>query len=232
MMPMTRMLVAFTLAVVMLSPGAGAQTSPASAAVHVVTYIDIAPEYFARARPLLLHYRDIAAKSAGSAAISLFQEFSRPGRIVVRETWADQQAFDAHGKSQAATALAAGLKPFELAPPDQRVHLDFGSGAGAAIATGSAIHVFSHVDVPPPRQGDLEPMLKALQAASLKVPTAVRFEVLQQSNRKNHFTVAETWANRNAFEVQAQSSEQRNFRKNLGPMLGALYDQRLYRTLR
>lgn len=203
-----------------------------AAAVHVVTYLDLAPESVAKAKPLLQLYRDASAKSSGSAGVDIFQEIGRPGRIVVRETWADQKAFEAQGKSAASSALTSGLKSFELAPPDQRVHLDFASGAGPAKAASGAVHVFTHVDVPPPRQGDLEPMLKSVQAASVKAATSIRFDVLQQSSRKNHFTVVETWSNRKALDAQALAPAQRDFRNKLGPMLGALYDQRLYRALK
>jgi quinol monooxygenase YgiN len=212
-----------------LMTSANAQSA---SAVHVVTYLDIAPDSVAKAKPLLQLYRDAAGKSNGSEGIDVFQEIGRPGRIVVREAWADQKAFEAHGKSQAATVLAGGLKPFEVAPADQRVHIDFTSGAGPARAASGAVHVFSHVDVPPPRQGDLEPMLKAVQAASIKEATSVRFDVLQQASRKNHFTVVEAWSSRKALEAQAMAPAQRAFRDKLGPMLGALYDQRLYRAIR
>lgn len=232
MLHLTRMLGALVVVLLMVgAPMTNAKAQTATA-VLVVTYLDIAPDNMAKAKPLLQLYRDASVKSTGSAGAELFQEIGRPGRIVVRETWADQKAFEAHGKSQAATALATGLKPLELAPPDQRIHLDFASGAGSAKAASGAVHVFSHVDVPPPRQGDLEPMLRAVQAASVKAATSVRFDVLQQSSRKNHFTVVETWSSRKALDAQALAPAQRDFRDKLGPMLGALYDQRLYRALR
>lgn len=229
----TRTLLALVVAALLTPRIAAAQ----SGAVHVVTYLDIAPAQVAKARPLLQAYRAAVGKAQGSAGVELFQEIGRPGRIVVRETWMDQRAFDVHGKADAATALAAGLKPLALAPPDQRVHLDFASGAGPAKgsqtqAAGRAVHVFSHVDVPPPRQSELEPLLRAVQAESLKAPASVRFDVLQQSSRKNHFTVVEGWADRKALDVQELSTAQRAFRDKLGPMLGALYDQRLYRAMR
>lgn len=229
MVSLLRLLLAFSVAAMLSMTSSSAQTA---VAVHVVIYLDIAPGKVGKARPLLQLYTAAAAKEAGSGGVSLLQEIGRPGRIVIRETWVDQMAFEAHGKAQSAVALATCLKPLELAPADQRVHIDFASGSGSAKAGSSAVHVFTHVDVPPPRQSELEPMLRTLQAASIKASSSVLFDVLQQASRKNHFTVVEAWVNRKALDAQAVAPAQRDFRDKLGPMLGALYDQRLYRTLR
>ena len=57
------------------------------------------------------------------------------------------------------------------------------------------------------------------------------YEITQQANRANHFTVIEMWADPKAYEAHVLASHTRQFRDKLGPMLGALYDERLYRTL-
>ena len=206
--------------------------APSATAVHVVTYLDIAPAQMKQAGPLLQKYRVASRAEAGNTGVELFQEIGRSGRIVVRETWADQKSFDGHGKAASATTLEAALKSLQLAPADQRIHLAFAAGNGPAKASGSTVYVFTHVDVPPPRQAELEPLLRQVQSESAKVAPAVRFDVLQQANRKNHFTVVEGWQNRKALDVQATSGTQREFRTKLGAMLGALYDQRLYKLMK
>ena len=208
-----------------------AMTTADAQSVHVVTYLDLAPAQITKATPLLRQYQTTGRKAQGNTGVELFQEIGRPGRIVLRETWADQKAFEANGKA-AAAALETALKPLQTAPADQRVHLDFASGSGPAKPAGATVYVFTHVDVPPPRQGDLEPMLRQIQAASVKTATSVRYDVLQQSSRKNHFTVVEAWTGLTTFEAQAMSEVQREYRNKLGSMLGALYDQRLYRLLK
>ena len=219
-------MVVATLATVLAMTTADAQS------VHVVTYLDLAAGQIAKATPLLRQYQTAGRKAQGNAGVELFQEIGRPGRIVVRETWADQKAFEANGKAAATSALEVGLKPLQTAPADQRVHLDFASGSGPAKSAGATVYVFTHVDVPPPRQGDLEPMLRQIQAASVKTATSVRYDVLQQSSRKNHFTVVEAWTGISTLDAQAMSDAQREYRNKLGAMLGALYDQRLYRVLK
>ena len=209
-----------------------AMTTADAQSVHVVTYLDLAPAQINKATPLLRQYQAAGRKAHGNTGVELFQEIGRPGRIVVRETWADQKAFETTGKAAASSALESGLKPLQTAPADQRVHLDFASGSGPAKPAGATVYGFTHVDVPPPRQGDLEPMLRQIQAASIKTATSVRYDVLQQSSRKNHFTVVEAWTGLKTLEAQAMSDAQREYRNKLGTMLGALYDQRLYKLLK
>jgi hypothetical protein len=52
-----------------------------------------------------------------------------------------------------------------------------------------AIVVVTHVDVPPPFKDTVVPMLQQLAEASRKDAGNQRFEVQQQANRPNHFTV-------------------------------------------
>lgn len=59
----------------------------------------------------------------------------------------------------------------------------------------------------------------------------IRYEVLQQANRVNHFTVVEEWTSRKMFDAHVIAAHTRAFRKQLLPMEGALYDERLYESL-
>jgi quinol monooxygenase YgiN len=59
----------------------------------------------------------------------------------------------------------------------------------------------------------------------------VRYEIVQQTNRPNHFTVIEIWASREALDAHGMAPHVREFRDKLAPMSGALYDERLYETV-
>ena len=74
-------------------------------------------------------------------------------------------------------------------------------------------------------------MQKALAAAARKDDGNLWFDVLQQTNRPNHFTVVEAWADRTAFDAHVMAAHTRLFREQLAPMNGALYDERLYAAL-
>ncbi len=60
----------------------------------------------------------------------------------------------------------------------------------------------------------------------------LQFDVWQQVGRPNHFTVVESWNTRGAFDLHQMQKETREFRGKLAPMLGALYDERLYKPLK
>jgi quinol monooxygenase YgiN len=158
------------------------------------------------------------------------QELGRANRFVVLEIWKDQSALDAHGKSAGTATFHDKLKAVQNAPYDERVHNAFNVGPNEATAK-RAVFVVSHVDVPPPKKDDVIAALNPLADASRKGSGNLRFEVVQQTSRPNHFTVIEAWSNQKAFDAARSNGAQRQFRDKLGPMLGALYDERLYRPL-
>ena len=59
----------------------------------------------------------------------------------------------------------------------------------------------------------------------------MRYDIVQQTNRPNHFTVVEIWRSRADYEANSMSAHQRDFRDKLAQMTGALYDERLYEVL-
>ena len=133
--------------------------------------------------------------------------------------------------------------------PDERdvsgVHSHESSGALNHGAKGSAgayiafrarnsrgtVAVVTHVDVPPPSKDQAAALLTRLAEASRNDEGNLRYEVLQQTNRLNHFTLVETWRSRQAFDANGMSPHQREFRDKLAQMTGALYDERLYESL-
>ena len=88
----------------------------------------------------------------------------------------------------------------------------------------------THVDVIPPRKDDGLAALQALGDAARAEPGHVRFEVVQQTNRPNHFTVVEIWKDAKAAETHSMTEATRRFRDALGPMSGALYDERFFKA--
>jgi quinol monooxygenase YgiN len=74
-------------------------------------------------------------------------------------------------------------------------------------------------------------MLKKLADDTRKDSNSLRFEAWQQNNRANHFTVTEIWKDRTAVDAHIVAAPTRDFREKLGPMSGALYDERLYQSV-
>jgi quinol monooxygenase YgiN len=204
---------------------------PPSGPIHVATYVEVAPSSANAGIALLKQYRDASRKEDGNMRVEVAQELGRANRLVVLEIWKDQAAFEAHGKSAATTALRDKLKGIHAGPYDERVHRGFSVGPTDMAKAGAAVYVVSHVDVPPPRREECEAALRTLADESRKGAGNMRFEVDQQTNRPNHFTVVEVWKDRKAYDGRTTAGPQRTFRDKLGPMLGALYDERLYKAV-
>ena len=99
-----------------------------------------------------------------------------------------------------------------------------------SAAGAGAFCTVTHVDVPPPRREETEVLLKALAEQSRHDDGNLRFDVFQQlAPRTNHFTVFALWNDEKAFAAHESRPATRQFREALGPMLGAPYDERLFR---
>jgi quinol monooxygenase YgiN len=209
---------------------ANAQAQPPAGPIYVAVYAEVGTSAVKDGTALLKQYRDAVRGEDGNIGAYIAQEVSRANRFLILEIWKDQAAFDAHGKSTATTALAEEFKAIQNAPLDVRVHNGMAVVDSPAAGT-DALVVASHVDVPPPRKDELVAALTPLAEQSRKVAGNQRFEVWQQTNRPNHFTVVEAWRGQRAYDARGSAAPQRTFRDKLGPMLGALYDERLYRII-
>ena len=89
----------------------------------------------------------------------------------------------------------------------------------------------THVDVMPAKRTMPPTRSSSSPTQSRKQSGNLRFDVWRQTSRPNHFTVIEAWANRGAFDLHQMQKDTREFRIKLGPMLGALYDERLYKPM-
>jgi (4S)-4-hydroxy-5-phosphonooxypentane-2,3-dione isomerase len=216
------------------APAARAQAPPPviEGNVYAVIYVEVRPPSTAAGLALLERYREATRRHDGHLRVEIVQRIGQPHQLVVLEVWRDQKAFEAHGAQPATTEAREKLGAIRNAPLDQRVHgaLAVGPITGAP-APRDAVHVVTHVDVIPPRKDDAVAALKRLAEASRREPGNLRFEVVQQANRPNHFTVVEIWRDASAVEAHSMTPATREFRDALGTMTGALYDERLYRAL-
>jgi quinol monooxygenase YgiN len=215
-----------TLAIAMTG---GAQAQDANA-VHVVTYIEVKPSAKKEASIVLRALRQASRKDEGNRRTDVLESISRSGQFVILTAWRDQKALDAHMAAAPTKDARDKLHALRNSPADDRIHN--GLSLAAAEASRRPFYVVTHVDVPPPRKDECVDMLKKLADDSRKDDGNLRYDVVQQSNRPNHFTVIEVWKNRKAFEAHSMAAHVRDFRDKLTPMSGALYDERLYRTLK
>ncbi len=198
--------------------------------LYVATYVELLPTAAGKGLSLLKAYRDASRKDAGIMRLEVVQRLDRPNQFVILGVWKDKSAFDAHMATAHGKDLGDKLKPLFASPNDQRQH-NVLTVAASKQAGRRAIFVVTHVDVPPPSKDAVIPMLRQLAADGRKDTGNVRFDVWQQTNRPNHFTVIETWSSRKAYDAHISAEHTRQFRTKLTPMTGALYDERLYRPV-
>jgi len=199
-------------------------------AVYLVSYVDVLPNAATSAAALLEHYRDASRKESGNMRFDVLQEIGRPNRFAVVEIWNDKAASEAHAKAASASEFVEKLKAIENAPPDVRI-LGGLNAAPLKAANASAVYAVTHVDVIPPSKDDCIALLAAMSTDTRNEPGNIGYDVLQQANRSNHFTVFEAWASKEALDAHAMTEHTRAFRHKLSPMEGALYDERFYKAL-
>ena len=199
--------------------------APDPSPLYVVTYVELKPTAKSDALGLLKSYRQAARSAQGNLRAEVVQHASRPGQFVILSAWKDKAAYDAHAAGEA-KELREKLSALRNSPLDDRFHNSLSVG-GWDEARG-ALYVVTHVDVIPPRKDDAVALLKTLGDTARKADGNLRYEIVQQTNRPNHFTVVETWKSRKDFDAHTMAPEVREFRDKLTPMSGALYDERLY----
>ena len=217
----------FAMAVLAAAATAHAQEG----GVYVVTYVDVMPSSVAAGATLLKQYRDASRKEDGSLRVEVLQEIGRPNRLAVLEVWKDKPARDAHVAAASTVQFRDKLKPIANAPYDERINSGLYLGPAQGKATKDAVYVLTHVDVVPPSKDACMALLKDMSTDTPKDAGYLRYEVLQQPNRPNHFTVAETWSGAEGLDGHAMAPHTRAFREKLAPMAGALYDERFYKDL-
>jgi quinol monooxygenase YgiN len=225
--PIIGMVIAMLMATAALVPPAHAQGN----AVYLATYIEVMPNAVAPGAALLKQYRDASSKEDGNLRAIALAEIERPNRFVIVETWRDKAALDAHSQSAATSKFRDKLKPIADAPYDERITNALYVTQGKNESQSGALYVLTHVDVIPAGKDDCMAALKAMSVDTAGDAGNISYEALQQANRGNHFTVIEAWTNRKALDAHAMAAHTRAFREKISPMAGALYDERIYKTL-
>lgn len=213
---------------------AAAQASgTGNAAVYVVSYIEVVPGSERAVIALLGQYRDAARKESGNLRLEVLQQSGRPDHFAILETWKDQKVFEAHAMAIRTTQFRDTLQPFRASPYDERLHGPLAIGSMPVSRTDGATYVLTHADAAGggPARDEAIALLKGLADASRRDAGNVDFEVLQQSGRLNHATIVETWKDQKAFEAHRTAAHTRQFREKFQPLSGALYDERLYKSL-
>jgi len=212
------------------TPAPAPTPTPIEGNVYTVIYVEVMPTSKSDATVVLRRYRDAARKEGGNLRCEIAQRIDQPHQFVILSIWKDQKSWEAHGKGAASMEMREKIAAVRNAPTDERVHIGLSIGPIDTSVRG-AVYVATHVDVIPPRKDDGVAALKRLGDESRRADGNLRFEVVQQINRQNHFTVVEIWKEPKAAEAHSMAPATREFRDKLATMTGALYDERMYRAI-
>jgi quinol monooxygenase YgiN len=228
------------IAAVALAFGAGGMPSlrAQETSAYIVTYIEAAPATAAQAAQLVDRYAVAGREAAGNLRFEALQRIDRPNQFAFVSVWKDQQAAQSYAASEATKQFHDKLQPLLSAPVDERPYTGLeGVSTGAVGPAASAhdnkgaVYVITHVDIIPPKKDDGLAALKEVSGPSRGESGNLRYEILQQNSRPNHFTVMESWRNREAFAAHEVAAHTRKLRDLLSPLQGALYDERLYTAM-
>jgi quinol monooxygenase YgiN len=201
--------------------------------MYVATYVEVQPASVRQGAELVTRYATAARMQQGNVRAQALQELGQSNHFIIIEAWEDQPAFVTHGKAAHTLEFQERLKPIQRSPYDQRLHRGFVVDPMPLDGGRNAVYVVTHVDVPGGRRQEAEALLRRLQESSLRDAGRVRYDVYQQVEpRTNHFKVVAGWNSRTAFDAYGGTAHWLQFREALGPMLGALYDERLYQSIR
>jgi quinol monooxygenase YgiN len=196
--------------------------------LYVVSYIEAAPASQGQVVTMLKQLAD-ASRKEGAVRFEILQRTTEPNQFLILEIWKDQRALDTHTGAAHARQFREQVAPMLLAPIDDRLCI---AATVAPLREGrGTVYVVTHVDVPPGSRTATMASLQALAERSRTEPGNVRFDAVFQKDRTNHFTVIDVWSDQKSGDNHQVASSTRTFRMQLAPMLGALYDQRVYKPL-
>ncbi len=203
-----------------------------SGPLYIVTYFDVAPTAAQQPATLAREYAAASRKDDANVGFQVFEEIGRPNRLAILEAWRDKKAYEANGEAAGAAAFRDKLQPLLISGTGARFLGGLSVAAPAARPGPETVYVLTHVDVPPQQKEQAIELVKALAAAGRKDAGNLWFDVLQQNDRPNHFTLFEGWRDRKAFDASIMAAHTKEFRQKLNPLEGALYDERLYEVVR
>jgi quinol monooxygenase YgiN len=221
-----------TLAVLPLAAASPARAQDAvNPTLYIVSYIEAAPAAKGQVVTLLRQLADASRKETGVMRFEVLQRTEPSNQFVILEVWKDQDGRDAHVASAHSKKFGSELAPHLIAPVDERLCVAASVAPLPPMDEPAALLVVTHVDVGPPGRDKTAVALKELADSSRKDAGNLRFDVVHQKARTNHFTVIEAWKDQESDDAHALAAHTREFRATLGPLTGALYDQRRYKAL-
>jgi len=215
-----------------IAPAFGQTTAAPAvpAATNRLVYVEVAPAEATRVAAALKEYRRAAMNAIGALRIDVLQQIGRENHFAIYESWRDNAALEGHRSAAETRKLEQVLQAARVSPMDERLLTPVGLPSATASGTGS-IYVVTHADSVPPQRDAAEAALKDLTVRARQEPGNAIFLVTVQPNRNNHFTIFELWKDEKALDGHAVAEHTKKFRDTFGPFSGALFDERIYKSV-
>jgi quinol monooxygenase YgiN len=195
----------------------------------VLTFVEVRIEMRGHAGAALRQQANAASEhQASTGQIVMMQEIARPERFAVLE----REVLTAGGVKP--HPFTEGITDDLVAPPDQRLNLEFDASAtpnGPRIDAHANFYVITHVDIAASDLTQIETALHKLAAAARQSSGNLGFEILRQTSHPNHFNLVGAWLGEAPFRAFAESAGAREFRRTIASVIGSPYDERLFRRI-
>jgi len=211
------------LAFAMVSIAGAQDESPAFS----VAYIEVRPSMTEQAVALLTAHAEKSRAQDGNLRFQALQRFGRPNHFAILDAWESRQHQNEHAAATA--AFRNELEKMLYSPYDERK--SFASLGTSAAGSDGEVYVLTHVDFAPPSLDQGLVVIEALINATRQEAGANEIGLIVQDSRKNHMTLFEVWSSEAAHETHITSDHTMRARVDLQALIGALYDERLYRRL-
>ena len=198
-----------------------------------ITYLDVHAHEIQNTKILLRQLKEFSSQEIGNLRYEVVQRIGQADQFVIVEAWHDALKMRTHQQSKTFVEIKDHLKDFLRSSFDERPHLALHVTKldRSFSANKDEIFAITHVDIVPTFKDQGITLVKDISASSEKDPGNIRFEALTQISRPNHMTIVEVWANQDAINHHASQKRKINFRVDLCPISGSLYDERFYKQI-
>ena len=204
--------------------------SPPPVATDRVVYFEAAPSEVNRTITALKTYRQATQKATGVVRVQILQQIGRPNFFAIAEKWSEGASLQAHLTATANKQLRDELQSVLISPFDERLLAPVAAQPATRTAPDQAIYVLTHADAAARRE-EIPGMLQELATAARRENGNVLFDATVQPNRTNHFTLIEVWSDQRSQEAHQIAATTKQFRSAFGAVSGALYDERIYKSI-
>ncbi|MCU1335845.1 MAG: hypothetical protein JWO19_1426 [Bryobacterales bacterium] len=90
--------------------------------LHVVTYVDVYPNFAADTTKLLQQFAADNRKDSGFVRFDALRDVSRANHFAIVEVWQSRQAYDAHLTAAHSKSFRDQLQPWLGSPFDERLY--------------------------------------------------------------------------------------------------------------